>query len=1596
MKLHNKLMLLTAIFSTFSYMAQAQYLSAKDIYKYAKSRNYSALSRISRYIDTQDGRGNTALCLAVIDDDYQTYNLLRQYGANPQPYCLQSAMATNKSGTFLGMGTAGWLTVGAVVAVGAGVAVAAGGGGGGSGSSSSDSGNNSNNGGGNNGEDNSGSGGSGDNSATKYLDNEPITDTDNGQEIVGKTVSINNFESEVDYLKAANNGTIKKIVQSQSAVSGIVSENAFTSSAVSIDGNKKADIIIAQRGNGDVYGIKGAQSNTANNTNSDDEGGAIFNATATGNGKATGDITIRNTGAGTGNIYGLHAKGNIYVGNALGIQELLNDDYEMNTSVPSATGNILIENINSTKNVYGISSKIEAINAESNDNAKVTGNVTIKNSGNGNVYGIKTSKDNTRNAGATENSEATALIDIKNTGNGNVYGMNEDKNYPDGDMYNAQASEHKSHDGDYNEEYHAKATATINIENTGTGNVYGIKALTPIYNAHSYYNSTATGKIIISNNGNGNAYGIHGNSIIANALTRSDNSNQHPTAKGYVSITNKSSGNAYGLYSNIASNNISNNSVSDGKTQQSVIELTNQGNGLAVGIYSKNGTVENSGDIKIHNLADGVAVGIYADGSTNATNSGNITIDRGEKSTRGGKAIGIYGAAGSNITNTADGIIRINGADKAYGIYTEGSNVANNGKIYIDNALKTDQCTGSECLNENHAIVLNGGTLFQNGTLYAESPWYNPCQSVTCGANATCSVVGNSGVCQCNAGYEGNANTGCTLIAEENDDVFGEQTSKNIGKEIEGIDEEDGDGTIINYAYNNSDVKLNTNSNNTVIGLRIISEESANAGKTGNHTASVNVRQSGNGNVYGIRSEYGDVFDGWVYNALAEADTEISQTQNATAISNGLINVLNKGNGDVYGMSASQLTNAAGHSWIEEDGQTAYANATGRIHLVNDNESSNGNMYGMYGNEIMGNAYTESDIGTTAKATGVINLINKGSGYAYGMYAPYANNNSDENATSTIEMVNKGNGLAVGIYSKDGAVVNSGEIKIHNLGNGKAIGIYADGTTNVTNSGTITIDRANYTDDMATENTSDDVTYTANSSTTDMAIGIYGATGSTITNANGGKIYINGASNAYGIYTEGSNSSVINNGTILINGQSSENAIHTNGGTLFQNGILYVTNNLQNSPMSVSSVKPASLNLNDFGGTVVASDTSQFIVEGAISGDLAINNSVIENGFDTTYSVKDMIQAEDTNGLKLYSQSALFDATLQNNTDAVMTMKAFNAVVENSSVADFLQNNYAANNNEDLFKTLKSAETVAQLNSNIDDLFGKNMFSRMAFEDLSMIREVSFDMNNHLFEKEGSFAFGENISPSSYDNNIGSVGRYSLNGYNNGKTSFGLGISITDVRTDDGHSDNRRFDRNFMMSAPIGYKTHGFELITAPKMGYADGTYDRDGFNNMTYEGKIQKRMFALMNEARYPLKLGSMKLIPSAEFNMIGYNIKGHEDEKQYALRVKSQNHYSVEAGFGLMAEKEFKPYKNHKFNINGGVAVYHEFANPYELEVGMSGMDGYYKLQDEKRSDNRAVVRFGFGYELKDNIDVSASWLTNVDHEYRTDANVDLKYHF
>ena len=66
-------------------------------------------------------------------------------------------------------------------------------------------------------------------------------------------------------------------------------------------------------------------------------------------------------------------------------------------------------------------------------------------------------------------------------------------------------------------------------------------------------------------------------------------------------------------------------------------------------------------------------------------------------------------------------------------------------------------------------------------------------------------------------------------------------------------------------------------------------------------------------------------------------------------------------------------------------------------------------------------------------------------------------------------------------------------------------------------------------------------------------------------------------------------------------------------------------------------------------------------------------------------------------------------------------------------------------------------------------------------------------------------------------------------------------------------------------------------------------------------------------------------------------------------------------------------------------GALVYHEFAVPYRLEVGMTGMEGNFMLHDENRSDNRAVVRAGFDYTEED-YSMYGNIVSYIDREVRT----------
>lgn len=897
-------------------------------------------------------------------------------------------------------------------------------------------------------------------------------------------------------------------------------------------------------------------------------------------------------------------------------------------------------------------------------------------------------------------------------------------------------------------------------------------------------------------------------------------------------------------------------------------------------------------------------------------------------------------------------------------------------------------------------------------------------------------------VCVCQTGYTGTLCDSCTQYYEKNTagecvlkspEIIGTEnpinnSSINIDSKdaqtvygmniLNGIEE---DGFFRKYYYganafeNNGEIFINNTGNNDIYGITISSSEEELVIKNSysNATGNITISNNGLGNVYGMYnvSSLGNSTNSHYYstgtisvenygNGNIYGIYDKNKGINTNYNSNGIISIDNHGNGNIYGIKAKSGINVMYNDGSDE---SSYTNDLGIIKIKND---GNGNSYGIYADDLSFNVGNQSyDVGfeyvSTSKS--IISIINQGNGNIYGLYGKNSFNTvftddyfHSKNLIGTISLANMGDGLSIGIYGENSYNYSYdkfnqgnkivGTVKIHNLGDGVAIGMYGNGGT-VENSGDIIITRADFTDDNLTENdTSDDTTYSAATSKGGTAIGIYGASGTTI--KNNGTITIDGAEKAYGIWAEDSTVKVYNYGTITIDGTSctgdkcKNNAIVLNGGKLFQDGEF------------ISDV----IDLSSIGGTVLGTQNSKFVAKNAISGELVMSSDIVSQDFQTAYTTSNTIDSTDTKGLKLSSQSALFNASLaENGHDVNLTMKSFDDVVKNKSLANFLQNNYAAQNNENLFSSLKSLENVEQLNSGLNDFAGKDLFGRMAFEDLTMLRELNFDMKQKMSGNANEyFSLNGSTAPFAFDGNSGSNSRWAITGHKDGKHSYAFGFAFSDLNSNDGSSHNNRNEKMFQISLPLGYQTNGFNLTSAPQIGYSYGNYNRKGFDNSDYKGTVSKQMFGLMNEARYPLQFGGWTVAPSAEFNVVNYRLKGSETDYQpFALRLKSQNNYSVETGFGLYADKNIQLAKESSLKLNGGAAMYHEFANPYALTLGMNGMDGSFTVRDEKRTDSRAVVRTGFEF-TQGKLSLLGNLMAYIDSEYRTNATLDLKYNF
>ena len=1263
----------------------------------------------------------------------------------------------------------------------------------------------------------------------------------------------------------------------------------------------------------------------------------------------SGDITIGSSSVLFNDAYGIYVtganmsnSGNISIyGSGYGI---------FGQNVIDNKGNISIFSENDTAPVYGIFGQNGAMitnEGQINISSSLATNAAE-------VYGIY-----------GDNAEVTNSNDIKIGDNGNLFNS-------------------------------ATGIQTVedDIINSGTVRIYGSgKALSA---QNGSINNKVGGDITMIVNGAADSYGIYLNG------EKADTINNQAAIKMNKTADYQDGKKIALIYSQ--NGNVTNSGSLELGAKDAVIN-----NGI--GIQTDNADVNNQGTIVIYgngnailtnggSITNNASVGVYGNGSVlnvtngNVTNNanGNISINTDGKAS----AYGIYSTStGSNTINNQASISvgQLDGYSQAqstanYAIWTDNANIINSGSISLGSSGASLSDIYGLYASENGNIENSGViTLYGAGTgIYTENGSVNNTSSSGIIYIYSNGSTNSYGIAAGNANNNQITNqnkitisaTDGTASSQENIGILANNVNNSgtieIGSTNQTIDNAVGiKGKIIT---NNGEIKLYGNNVNG-----IVSEQNetniTNQGK-------ITLQNCTSGTCHGI----------WVNNA--ESDNEVNNSgEISVTADNGAYGILNAQgyvnnsatisiNAEAsYGISAKNIDNSGSINLLQAE---SYALATDGGSITNHGiiTSQGNNNDGLYGTN-----------GSTFKNYSTINLLGDSS---FGIHSTQNTSTYNEGA------INVNGNNSYGINVTGGTVENIGNITTAESG---SYAIYVNNVTNLNNSGTLTVDGESsygiYADGSSQVTNSGTINVNAQNS-----FGIYALGNADVTNS--GNIYLNATSAdalTSALYA-GGNAKITNSGNLYIKGSGNSNiyaAYTENSGQIVNEGTIYVQNesdktrvifgNVDNENGSIE-VASGTLSLD---GEVLFGANSHFSAD-EIDGLATVSANAVKQNNLTEIVLSNNFSGN-TDNLEVKSQSYLFDSHFDGQ-NTTLTMKEFSEVEQNASLSEFLQENYAADNNQDLFDALKSATSQSELTSALNQQTGRDFIPALAEQNLALMKDLNRQIDNSWFAADQNDKFVAalnyyNREFKAHDNLSGSdVNAVSLYGLfrntDNQNLSYGLGWSLTkaDTKFDNDVSKDEVIAQILL---PYGFNQNYFDFFGNIYGGYGYGDYTRYA-DGKRYKGDIKNYYYGINNELRGKIKtVSDISIQPTAELNVNGLYQRGISDGK---LNINHNNNISVESGLGLYAEKKFAIDENNSVRLRAGGTWYHEFNDNYQnVKIGIDGMDGTFALGKLSTDKDRALLSINGEYK-NNNFSLYGESALDIANEENWIFNIGVKYSF
>lgn len=720
--------------------------------------------------------------------------------------------------------------------------------------------------------------------------------------------------------------------------------------------------------------------------------------------------------------------------------------------------------------------------------------------------------------------------------------------------------------------------------------------------------------------------------------------------------------------------------------------------------------------------------------------------------------------------------------------------------------------------------------------------------------------------------------------------------------------------------------------------------------------------------------------------------TNIGSTTNA-----GTIKVNDNAVG-IYNDGA--IVKNSGGGLINVTGANSYG-VYGNIENSGDIVVANANSYGVYGTvdnrglikvssgvgvkgTVENNANIEVDngIGTegeiTNKGTIIVNggVGVKGSGTNTGSITNYG----DVGVKVEGSFKNSGSidGFGVGVEVVSGSMINQASISMTN-----GTGIQIDSGAAAANNGTISIGSGNgvHVKDGGSGSNSGLISLDANG---------YGV------KVDDGGSFVNTGTISYHSKKYGACSNVTLGGECV-----DEDAEDPSTSAAVSGGAIFVENGGSFVNSGVVDVEDANLDFGEGGSFVLANGGSY--KASSFEGNITASSDIVSEGFGDSYKVEKAFEGEN-NGISVQSQSYLFDAETEIHddvTDVTLNRKNFKDVVAEEELAEFLENNYKAGNNENMYRGLKGVSSAAVFNTAVESESGKKFYANLERENVAVLRGLQNQEQRRVLEdglngvsvSADYFTTGKNGygDLSDYSDNVYSV---SIGGGKSLNRLWSIGGTLQAAYVDSDYDDvNSTRDNKILMAIlPIMYKNNGFKFLTEPSIGFGFGSYTRKTTLGNSYDADTFDIYYGLYNHAEYDVDLKIAELVTEAELNLQG--IHSNDAKEDNGFKYNSGDLTSLEAGIGVKLRKRIKLSRDRELMLALGTKYYHEMLDPYkDLTIGTSA--GHYTLKGYDEDKNR--LRTAAEATYRDGpFALSAEVAHNLEKEENVEGGLGVRYHF